>query len=339
MTASMFSRVRDLGLSVMRVILILPQVLLTVAALFATSSSFGAEKAFSFTFRADVREVELSLRGSRVLLYAFGTNQLKPYVRELYTLDGVNVLRDAPADHLHHHGLMYAIKVNGINFWEETKESGRQVPQSELTREVRIDAQGRQQASFSHVIHWVPPGVGLSSDSAASALLLETRTLTVTSDAASEELALQWESDFEVGQVTPRVTLTGTPYHGLGIRFPASFDRVALRENSAALPYTAEGREEVTSARWAVTSGMIGGRVYSIGAFHDPSNRGASRFFSMTDAFAYLSATQGLDESPLEYEAGDRFTLRYLVTVSPGTRASQMLDRRLQSWLESSRAE
>ncbi len=57
-------------------------------------------------------------------MYAFATNQFKPYVRELYTLRGENVLRDAPPDHLHHHGLMYAVWVNGINFWEERGAPG-----------------------------------------------------------------------------------------------------------------------------------------------------------------------------------------------------------------------
>ena len=63
-------------------------------------------------------------KGHKILVYAFATNQFKPYVRELYTLRGENVTRDAPPDHLHHHGLMYAVYVNGINFWEERGAPG-----------------------------------------------------------------------------------------------------------------------------------------------------------------------------------------------------------------------
>ncbi len=37
------------------------------------------------------------LKGRLLLVYAFATNQFKPYVRELYTMRGENVLRDAPA--------------------------------------------------------------------------------------------------------------------------------------------------------------------------------------------------------------------------------------------------
>ena len=57
--------------------------------------------------------LEVRYKGQKILVYAFATNQFKPYVRELYTLRGENVTRDAPPDHLHHHGLMYAVYVNG----------------------------------------------------------------------------------------------------------------------------------------------------------------------------------------------------------------------------------
>jgi len=61
-------------------------------------------------------ELRAQFKDRPLLVYVFATNQLKPYVRELDALSGVNVLRDAPADHLHHHGLMYAIRVNSVNF-------------------------------------------------------------------------------------------------------------------------------------------------------------------------------------------------------------------------------
>ena len=40
--------------------------------------------------------------------------------RASHYVTGENLLRDAPHDHLHHHALMYGIRVNGVNFWEET---------------------------------------------------------------------------------------------------------------------------------------------------------------------------------------------------------------------------
>ena len=45
--------------------------------------------------------------------------QGKADVNQLFSPAGVEVLRDAPPDHLHHHGLMYGVTVNGVNYWEE----------------------------------------------------------------------------------------------------------------------------------------------------------------------------------------------------------------------------
>src|SRR5665213_2878936 len=66
----------------------------------------------------------INYNGKPVMVYVFDPQNYKPYVQALNTLDGYGVLRDSPADHLHHHGLMYAIRVNGINFWEETAGCG-----------------------------------------------------------------------------------------------------------------------------------------------------------------------------------------------------------------------
>jgi hypothetical protein len=131
--------------------------ILTSLILLTPLPASAAGSSLDLLLRSDTRELELWHGPQRILVYTFGTNQFKPYIRELNTLDGVNVLRDAPADHLHHHGLMYAIQVNGINFWEEAKSSGYQVPHSEITREVKRGAVGPPQARFSHLIHWVPP--------------------------------------------------------------------------------------------------------------------------------------------------------------------------------------
>ncbi len=87
-------------------------------------SAAAADPPISIDAKTDRGELEVQFKGRKLLVYAFATNQFKPYVRELYTLRGENVLRDAPPDHLHHHGLMYAVYVNGINFWEEKGTPG-----------------------------------------------------------------------------------------------------------------------------------------------------------------------------------------------------------------------
>jgi hypothetical protein len=52
----------------------------------------------------------------------------------------------------------------------------------------------------------------------------------------------------------------------------------------------------------------------------------------MLDPFAYLSATQALDKKPLEYAAGDKFSLSYLLTVYPANKTRGFIQARCERW-------
>ena len=69
-----------------------------------------------------------------------------------------------------------------------------------------------------------------------------------------------------------------------------------------------------------------------VALFSHPSNRNPPKFFSMIDGFAYLSATQGLDTTPIEYSAGDKFSVRYLLTVYPAKKSKEFLAARYSRW-------
>ena len=298
----------------------------------ADRPSVGA--AAAIRLHAEPRLVEMLHDNGTLLTYPFDTNQFKPYVRELITLDGVDLLRDAPADHLHHHGLMYGIKVNDINFWEEAPTAGRQIPQTELIREIRKDADGRPLARFSQALRWVGTNHVDAPDTTAPALLVEQRTIAVTVDSATERIQLEWRSEFAVGEGVPQVTLTGASYHGLGIRFRADFDGVAERCNSENLPYPDDGLQGTLPTRWMAVSQVVAGRPYTLTLFNHPSNPGKPRFFSMQKPFTYLSATQGLDETPLVYRSGDRWSIKYLLLVSTGRPSKEMLDRQYEWFIQ-----
>lgn len=267
-----------------------------------------------------------------LLTYAFASNQFKPYVRALRTLRGENVLLDAPADHLHHHGLMYAIRVNGVNFWEERDAPGHEVHVTFFFRHTGRNATGRPEASFGELIHWVPDGGGMDADP-ARAFLVERRTLTLTVDEAQDEVALAWHSEFELGGRTNRIRLHGSDYNGLGLRLPPAWDRRAFHTNSEAAPYVTRGRRDVFPARWASVANRAGTVSAQVTLLARPrGHAGTNAFFAMTDPFTYLAATQSLDRAPLEYRAGDRFSLDYLVLVHSAARSPAQLESRYQAW-------
>jgi len=279
-------------------------------------------------------KLEIRFKDRPLLVYAFASNQFKPYARELRTLRGDNVLRDAPADHLHHHGLMYAIRANGVNFWEETGQPGHERSVKLLLHGSGRNAAGLPQATFTQLIHWVADKDKARPETEACALLVERRTLTLTADEATGEVALEWRGEFEVGAGAPKVTLTGSEYNGLGLRLPEAFNHAAKHQNSEGAPYSATQNRDVIAARWSAVSHAIGGREAVVAVFANPDRTaGPTRFFSMLNPFAYLSVTQGLDKAPLEYKAGERFGIGYLVLVYADFKPREFLQQRYQQWV------
>ena len=129
------------------------------------------------------------------------------------------------------------------------------------------------------------------------------------------------------------MTLHGSDYNGLGLRLPAAWDHVARHENSENVPYPAGGKPGAVPARWGAVSHTVDGRTMQVAIFARPrGHAGTNSFFAMTEPFTYLSATQGLDKAPLEYHAGNRFTIDYLVLVYPATRAAAQMEARYRAW-------
>jgi hypothetical protein len=52
----------------------------------------------------------------------------------------------------------------------------------------------------------------------------------------------------------------------------------------------------------------------------------------MVQPFTYLSVTQGLDQKPIEYSRGEKWELRYLLTVDSRGVTPAILEQRYQDW-------
>jgi methane monooxygenase PmoA-like len=294
-----------------------------------------AMRAASLRVEGDSRPAEwtICLGDQKLLVYAFDPLKFKPYVKELYTTKGDNVLRDAPHDHLHHHALMYGIKVNGLNFWEELPGMGVQQPVQSPRPEIVKDSDGRTQARIAQLIRWVSPQEAFLPTNAPVALLVERRTLTLSVNEARQEVALHWKSQFEVGPKTNEVTLTGANYHGLGMRFLEELDPVAKHLNAGNIPDLSGSKQDVSQGRWGSVSFDAPGKSATIALYGLPKNPGGEAYyFTMKTPFAYLSATQRLDRDALIYRSGEKFELNYLVVLYPGPKSSRELDERGEEW-------
>jgi len=265
--------------------------------------------------------------GQRIVLrYRCEDVPFKPYVQELYSPAGVNVLRDAPADHLHHHGLMFAVAVDGVNFWEEQQQPGRQQHIAFASYVEVGDYDGADKAGFDEQLDWIEPVGG-------KVLLKELRAIRVVRSKTSGATILTWKTSLRPAG-DKDVTLSGSPYFGLGMRFVQSMD-------VGGSFFNADGGAGVQgtndkAARWCAYSAKADGKEVTVAMFDDPKNvRHPATWFTMEKPFAYLSATLALHKEPLKVVAGKPLILRYGVAVCDGYIGAERIEELYRKWCRS----
>jgi hypothetical protein len=274
-------------------------------------------------FTKDDTRVVISDNNQVLLKYKYGEVPYKPYVEELYSPAGVNFIRDAPFDHLHHHGLMLAITADGINFWEEKILPGLQktIDLSEVT------LQGNDLQTWrglkSHIA-WITP-------SENKAVLEESREVKVCLDKAQKVTLLSWDTTFVVPAGKESTKLTGTIYHGLGMRFLASMDL-----NGEFINADAQKGVDGTNAKrskWCAYSAQADGKPLTVAMFDDTGNlRHPATWFTMTNAFAYMSATLNLSLEPYVLKSGEQLHLRYGIAVWDGVQPAEVIEKVYTKW-------
>ena len=254
----------------------------------------------------------------------------KPYVKRLLSPGGVNVLRDQVPDHLHHHGLMFAVGVDGVDFWSETPTCGRQVR--------RVPAGANAPAAnpagvIAETIDWLPPGD-------AKPLARESRRIEVRAAPAGGATLLSWRTALEPAEGRASIKLAGSHYFGLGMRFPAAMDNVA-EFFTAKGPVDGEvvrGDERLTRGPWCACTGAIDGKTVTVALFDSPGNPRPAWWFTMGKPFGYLSATLNLYREPLTVEAGKPLVLVYGVAVWDGKVKADQIESVYRQWLDATKA-
>ena len=275
------------------------------------------------------RDVVYITTGERILLsYRYNSVPFKPYVQQLFSPGGLNVLLDAPSDHKHHHALMFAVTVDGVNFWEEQKTPGRQ--QHRRFSDIRIGQHGGSlpYAGFAEQIDWINPGSG-------RLLLTERRRIEVSRLAEPQVTLLTWRSEFELSPAEQSITLTGSHYHGLGMRFIRSMDaqgRFLNADGKTGVIY--RGDERLVRSRWCAYTARVDGKVVTAAMFDCPANqRHPATWFTMQKPFAYLSATLNLHTEPMKITPEQPLVLLYAVALWDGEVESEQIERLYKRWV------
>lgn len=262
-----------------------------------------------------------------LLLYRFGDAPFKPYVKELFTPKGVQILRDSPTDHVHHRGLMFALWIEGVDFWSEETKSGKQIHDG-LQIEASSTVVDVERAAFTQQLHWTAPGL-------QQPLVTERRTIEVYVGAELGATLLSWHADLKPGPDLPSVKLTGSHYDGLGMRFVRSMDGGGSFLYATGEPGpVVRGTERVTATKWCAYTAMADGQTVTVALFDHPHNRRQpAGMFSMHGHFAYLSATPNVWKQPLVLKAGQSLALRYGIALWDGAVDEDTIENLYQRWL------
>jgi len=272
----------------------------------------------------------LSIRGGDSVLscYRYEDVPFKPCVSQLFSPQSVNVLRDSPADHKHHHALMFAVAADGVNFWEEQKEPGQQVHRRFV--EVKTARRGGiPYGGFVERLDWMNPRT-------EELLLEESRRIEVSSVKDFDVTVLSWQSSLSAPAAKESVTLSGSHYFGLGMRFVQSMDANGrFRNSEGGAGEVVRGDERVTLAKWCAYTAQADGHLVTIAMFGHPDNvRGPTLWFTMTKPFAYLSATLNLYREPLKIARGNPLCLRYAVAVWDGQVEDSQIEQVYSWWVQ-----
>ncbi len=268
----------------------------------------------------DAGTVAVTEGGRPLLTYRYGDAPFKPYVKTFCTPAGVQVLRDSPADHVHHRGIMYAVEVDKVDFWSEGAKSGKQV-------HVSIETSGdKSGVRIVQKLNWVPPG----SD---KPLLAEERRIEVYG--VTGPRLLTWSAKLRPAEGIEKATITGSHYQGLGLRFVQSMDGLDRFLHAARDPGPAvRGSERVTPSAWSAYTAPADGKPVTVAVFDHPKNlRAPAGMFTMFKPFSYLAATPNVWKNPFELKSGETLDLRCGVALWDGEPGREEIGRMHKAWL------
>jgi hypothetical protein len=270
-------------------------------------------------------KIFLTSNGKIIADYRFNKVRFKPYIEKLRTPSGRNILRDAPYDHLHHHGLMFAIAVNGCNFWEEfTPKHGKEIT-------VSINPQpDKETSSLESELDW--------KDGESKTLIKENRKIsvsTISAEKANENVTLlDWQTTLKTDDKGVILDKSNHHYFGLGLRFDQTMDKSGrfFSDSETNKSDSVRGDERLTPCKWMAYTAKLNGEPVTVAVFGYPSNPIPTMAFTMGDAgksFAYLGITLNLHRQPVEMKPNSTLTFRYRVAVWDGEVTPETIEKLL----------
>lgn len=298
------------------------------AAYAADDSGRSNDSRSSINVEQNAETLLMKVGGRPALEYLFGGVEFKPCVSRWHAPAGVNILRNSPYDHLHHHAMMFAAAVDGVNFWEERprETAGREIgraPQDVFTK----TADGNAAAGFSQSLDWTSPD--------GKILLLEKRSVELLMPKDSKVSLLSWTSTLSLLPGKQTAELSGSEYFGFGMRFVEAMDkggRIIVADGAKSRSVL--GHAWIAPARWVAYTAAAGGQKVTVAVFDHPQNpRFPGGIFYMSEPFAYISATIGLKDRPYQIQADKPLVLKYGAALWDGEKSHEEIGAMYKKWI------
>jgi hypothetical protein len=176
------------------------------------------------TLNFSLAGVEFRL-GETVAGFYRHTDEFKPHIHPLRTPRGHCVTSASPHDHKHHKALMYALRAEDVNFWEEVATLPTEVPGVQRHIDFSEIVSRGSQVRFTEKLHWSAQDGSLPSFD-------EARKITCLHDPAARAFVWTWATRLTALRPLHLVQSqwshglpdgTKVNYHGLGIRFRRDF--------------------------------------------------------------------------------------------------------------------
>jgi hypothetical protein len=268
------------------------------------------------------RSIELSGVAGPIVRFRLACEPRDPHFDILATADGRNLVWVAPQDHVWHYGLWFSWKyINGVNYWETDKQTGRQAGAREID-DGRIEvAPDGAAAKISYTERARPVAGG--------PVVLEDRVvIRIEAPTAGREARVTWSlhslalADVELGR-TPLPDEPGGKawggYGGFSWRGAADFAGVVFLDSEARRDR--DGHR--LRARWVDASGLSGGRAVGLTLFDHPGNPGHPTSWYLENSryehgpFWFANAAL-VQPAPLRLKAGESIRHAYRATVHDG---------------------
>jgi hypothetical protein len=163
----------------------------------------------------------------------------------------------------------------------------------------------------------------------------EVRKITVWPTAGLDATLLSWATRLEPAAGKQQITLGGSDYFGLGMRFLVSMDKVGemLWADSAQRLPTPAPHYQLTRSAWVAYHAPANGKPVTVAIFDHPKNPRPAVMFSMTNPFAYLSATLHLSKEPMTITKDRPLAVRYGVAAWDGTKTAAEIQHVYDRWV------